>query len=74
MLLLISVNQMVLSGPAVIPQGVPLDVGTGNSVIVPLVVMRPILPFWLVKSLLLSVDSVNQRFPSGPVVMLFTML
>src|SRR6266496_2262702 len=51
------------------PQGVPLDVGTGNSVIVPLVVMRPILPFWLVRSLWLSVDSVNQRFPSGPVVM-----
>src|SRR5438552_1738643 len=37
-----------------------LAVGTGNSVKVPPVVMRPIL---------LLDDSVNQRAPSGPVVM-----
>jgi hypothetical protein len=56
-----SVNQRLPSGPAVMPKGLLLAVGTVNSVTVPLVVIRPIL-------LLLS--SVNHNFPSGPVAML----
>src|SRR5258708_36924647 len=40
------------------PKEMLLDVGSRNSLIVPEGVMRPILP-----------DSVNQRLPSGPVVM-----
>src|SRR5438034_1309319 len=58
-----SVNQRLPSGPAVIPSGPLLLVGIGNSVMVPLVVIRPILfPAGLV-------CSVNQRLPSGPAVM-----
>src|SRR5260370_9186353 len=56
-----SVNQSLQSGPVVIPHGPLLDAGRGNSVMVPLGVMRPIL-------LLLPSSSVNQRLPSGPVV------
>src|SRR5260370_8431521 len=56
-----SVNQRLPSGPVVIPHGPLLDAGRGNSVMVPLGVMRPIL-------LLLPSSSVNQRLPSGPVV------
>src|SRR5208282_2619215 len=53
------VNQRLPSEPSVIPSGWLLAVGIGNSVIVPLGVIRPIL---------LASDSVNQRLPSGPVV------
>ena len=47
------------SGPAVIPDGKEPLVGTANSVIAPLVVMRPILP---------ANVSVNHNAPSGPAV------
>src|SRR5258708_12855554 len=59
-LLLRSVNQMAPSGPLVMKAEVLSDVGSGNSLIVPVGVMRPILPLW---------SSVNQRLPSGPAVM-----
>ena len=39
-----SVNHRLPSGPAVIPIGSPSPVGRGNSVTVPLVVARPMLP------------------------------
>src|SRR2546428_13363266 len=51
-----SVNQRLLSGPAVIPNGTP-GVVSGNSAMAPVGVMRPIL---------LLTSSVNQRLPSGP--------
>src|SRR5258707_1196545 len=54
-----SVNQRLPSGPAVIPSGTLLEVGTGNSVMEPLGLIRPIL---------LPFHSVNQRWPSGPAV------
>src|SRR5260370_30484522 len=57
-LLLRSVNQMAPSGPVVMKAEVLSDVGSGNSLIVPVGVMRPILP-----------GSVNQRLPSSPAVM-----
>src|SRR5436305_1002949 len=58
-----SVNQRLPWGPAVMSKGTLELVGTGNSVMVPLVVIRPILfPAGLV-------CSVNQRLPSGPAVM-----
>src|SRR5260221_559641 len=52
-----SVNQRLPSGPAVMPSG--RLAGTGNKVMLPLGVMRPIAPAL----------SVNQRLPSGPAVM-----
>src|SRR5207249_2283253 len=55
-----SVNQRLPSGPTVMIVGKLLAVGTGNSVIAPAVVMRPI---WLPRR------SLNQRLPSGPTVM-----
>ena len=55
-----SVNQRFSSGPAAIPYGLLLAVGTGNSVMTPAVVIRP---------MLLPNHSVNHRFPSGPRVM-----
>jgi hypothetical protein len=39
-----SVNQSAPSGPAMMPQGRPSDVGIENSAIAPAVVIRPI---WL---------------------------
>src|SRR5512135_6752 len=55
-----SVNQRLPSGPAVIPVGPLLAVGSGpNSVMMPAGVIRPIL---------LPFCSVNQRLPSGPAV------
>src|SRR5260221_594880 len=51
------VNQRLPSGPAVMPSS--LLPGTGNKVMLPLGVMRPIVPAL----------SVNQRLPSGPAVM-----
>src|SRR5258708_7357502 len=54
-----SVNQRLLSGPAVIATGALWDAVRANSVMVPLGVMRPIL---------LPIVSVNQRLPSGPAV------
>ena len=48
---LFSVNQRLPSGPAAIRKGEPYADGIGNSVTVPLVVMRPIEP--------LVLDSVN---------------
>jgi hypothetical protein len=47
-------------GPAAIQDGLLLLVGTGNSVNVPLGVIRPI---WL------APNSVNHRLPSGPAAM-----
>jgi hypothetical protein len=55
-----SANQSAPSGPAVIPLGLELAVGTVNSLMTPSVVMRPIL---------LPYHSVNHKAPSGPVVM-----
>ena len=52
-----SVNHSAPSGPAVIPDGQLLGVGTGNSVTVPEVVMRPIL---------LPFPSANHKAPSEP--------
>src|SRR6266700_1201142 len=57
-----SVNPRLPAGPAVMPRGWLLAVGMWNSVIWPLVVMRPIL-------FALTLLSVNQRLPSGPAVM-----
>src|SRR5260370_29436774 len=57
-LLLRSVNQRALSGPVVMKAEVLSDVGSGNSLIVPVGVMRPILPV-----------SVNPEVRSGPAVM-----
>jgi hypothetical protein len=54
-----SVNRRLPSEPAAMLCGRALAVGIGNSVIVPLVVMRPIL---------LPVCSTNHRLPSGPSV------
>src|SRR5258708_26538705 len=52
----VSANHRLPSGPATIAPGLPPD-GTGNSVMVPVGVMRPILrPSF----------SVNQTLPSGP--------
>jgi hypothetical protein len=59
-----SVNHRVPSGPAVIPQGLLLGVGTEYSVMVPFVVTRLIL-------LTLFCCSANHRAPSGPAVMPF---
>ncbi len=63
-----SINQRVWSVPNVILVGLLLDVGSGKSLIFPAVVIRPIFPavvpvppYW---------NSVNQRLPSGPLVML----
>ena len=55
-----SVNHSAPSGPDVMPKGALLSVGTGNTVMVPAVVMRPI---WLAS------NSVNHSAPSGPAVM-----
>src|SRR6266567_3173634 len=62
LLLKFSVNHRAPSGPGVIPHGSLLAVGIGNSVMAPVVVMRPIL-------LPPVPDSVNHRAPSGPDVM-----
>src|SRR5712691_6647297 len=60
--LLASVNQTsrVWAGPAVMPKGPLLAVGMPKKVKLPLGVMRP---------MLLTLKSVNQRLPSGPAVM-----
>src|SRR5579862_1446819 len=52
----LSVNQRLPSEPTVIKKGWVLADGTGNSLIAPLVEIRPIR----------SAASVNQRFLSGP--------
>src|SRR5258708_28867332 len=57
-LLLRSVNQRAPSGPVVMKAEVLSDAGSGNSLMWPAGVMRPILP-----------GSVNHRLPSGPAVM-----
>src|SRR5207248_1326175 len=59
-LLLDSVNHRLPSGPTVMPWGKLFAVGIGNSVIVPVDVIRPIL---------LPLDSTNHMLPSGPSVM-----
>jgi hypothetical protein len=56
-----SVNHRAPSGPAVMASAPPLGSGTGNAVITPAVVMRPIL--------LLVPSKVNHRAPSGPATM-----
>src|SRR5690349_4055798 len=55
-----SANQRLPSGPALIPAGEALAVGTGNSAMA--WVAGLIIPTWL--------DSVNQRLPSGPPLIL----
>ena len=55
-----SVNHKLPSMPFVMPFGLLLAVGVGNSVIVPVGVIRPIL---------FAVFSVNHRLPSEPDVM-----
>src|SRR4051794_41776899 len=52
-----SVNQRAPSGPVAIPPGWLAEVGSGNSVMLPEVVTRPIL---------LPESSVNHSAPSGP--------
>ena len=62
-----SANQMLPSGPAVMPSGALSAVGIGNSVTVPIGV-----PGWatgLMRAMLLPSRSVNQRLPSAPAVM-----
>src|SRR5215469_14737078 len=54
-----SVNHRLPSGPTVMNAGAVAPVGRGNSVMLPLVVMRPILP---------AFSSANHRLPSGPAV------
>src|SRR5260370_3878278 len=56
---LFSVNHMLPSGPGAIPPGWLLGVGTLNSAIVPVIVIRPTL-------LMFAVYSVNHIVPSGP--------
>ncbi len=56
-----SVNHRAPSGPVVMPNGPASGVGSGNEVMLPVVVMRPIR--WLR-------NSVNHRASSGPVVMI----
>src|SRR5437588_13074335 len=56
---LASVNHKAPSGPVVMPHGWAWGLGRANSVILPSVVIRPILPL---------TDSVNHSAPSGPVV------
>ena len=56
----VSVNQRLPSGPAVIPKGQALAVGSGNKEIAWVV--------GLIIPIALEVRSVNQRLPSGPVV------
>jgi hypothetical protein len=63
MLLANSVNHMAPSGPAAIPNGMAPNVGTGNSVMTPEVVIRPI---WS------PAPSVNHELPSGPAVIPMT--
>ena len=53
----VSLNQRFPSGPVTILFRPAASVGAGNSVIDPLVVIRP---------MLFPCCSVNQRFPSGP--------
>src|SRR3954447_13055053 len=53
-----SVNQRLPSGPAVIPRGSAMAVGTANSVMAP--VAELIIPILSERS------SVNQSLPSGP--------
>jgi hypothetical protein len=55
-----SVNQILPSGPALMPTGSKPEVGTEYSVNDPDVVILPIL---------LPSTSANQRLPSGPAVM-----
>src|SRR5579883_384976 len=65
----LSVNQRLPSGPFVIPVGRIFVVGSGNSVTFPAGVTRPIklwLVCWLGSELVPA--SVNQRLPSGPLV------
>src|SRR5579885_433410 len=68
-----SVNQRLPSGPAVMSQGAlsgrPSALGTANSVMVPLGVMRPILLPPMQNPFESRAHSVNQRLPSGPAVM-----
>src|SRR5580692_3408091 len=57
----LSVNQILLSGPSVIPLGLAsVAASVISSTTAPAGVMRPILP---------AIGSVNQRLPSGPDVM-----
>src|SRR5260370_26462586 len=60
-----STNQRLPSGPAAIPPGKLLAVGTENSVTAPAVLIPPIL---------LPFSSVNQRLPSGPAAIPFGLL
>src|SRR5579884_2790004 len=71
LLALTSVNQRLPSGPATIPLrpfsiwpllSVGMGMGTGNSVMLPEGLMRPIR---------LALTSVNQRLPSGPATISF---
>ena len=64
-------NHSAPSGPAAMLWGPPPSEGISNSVIKPVVVIRPILlpttqrgPGWRMQA-----DSVNHKAPSGPVVM-----
>src|SRR3989442_5559746 len=59
LLLAASVNQMLPSGPALMPNGPLIGVGTVYSVMLPLVVTFPILPL----------PTANQKLPSGPPAM-----
>src|SRR4051794_18185639 len=52
-----SLNHRLRSAPTGRPSGPDVALGAGDSVIVPAVVIRPIFA---------PLDSVNQRFPSGP--------
>ena len=54
-----SVNQMLPSGPAVIPSGLAIGYGNGESELTACVV-------GLITPIALVPDSVNQRLPSGP--------
>src|SRR5512135_2996254 len=57
------VNHRFPSGPEVIGAGLASSAGSGNSVMTPAVVMRPIFPIAFGSRKLVSV---NQRLPSGP--------
>src|SRR5260370_6179907 len=61
-----SVNQRLPSGPVVIPHGPLLDAGRGNSVMVPLGAMRPILLSLLSRTVKQSLPSVSIATPRVP--------
>src|SRR5215469_8924658 len=64
----LSVNHTLPSGPVVMPLGLLAGSGKGKICTAPLRLMRPSAPPLNFRVLGASLPSVNQRLPSGPVV------